>query len=286
MARSVTVHPTAEVHPSAELGEGVEVGALAYVGEGCVVGAGTRLLRGVVLQKFVEMGESNVVGEYCVLGGDPQDRGYNDARPGRVVIGARNIFREHVTISRSTVKEGGEGRETRIGSECMFMAGSHVGHNAWVEDSVVLANSAMLGGHVTVGARTMISGACGVHQFVRIGEGVMFQGTAGMSQHVPPFLLVRHINEVAGLNVVGLRRAGVSAPEREQVKAVFRAIYRDRPGARLEDRLSAAEAMAPTGAAERFVRFVRATVEDKPPHRRGIASLRSTRGRSGDEVEA
>ncbi len=288
MARSVTVHPTAEVHPSAELGEGVEVGALAFVGEGCVVGAGSRLLRGAVLQKFVELGEDNAVGEYSVLGGDPQDRGYDGARPGRVVIGSRNILREHVTINRSTVKESGEGRETRVGSGCMFMAGSHVGHNVWVGDHVVMANAAMLGGHSTIGDRVVLSGACAVHQFCRIGEGVMFRGGAGMGVHVPPFLVVVDINMAVGLNAIGMRRAGIDAEQREQVKRVFRAIYRDHPGARLEDRLRAAEALAPTGAAARFVGFVREAMDAKPPHRRAMVSLRSVRARSGggDEVDA
>lgn len=277
----MTVHPTAEIHPSAELGEGVEIGALAFVGPGCVVGAGSRLLRGAALLRNVELGEANEVGPYSVLGGNPQDRAYNDARPGRVVIGARNIFREYVTISRSTVKESGEGRDTRIGSDCMFMAGSHAGHNALVGDSVTFANGAVLAGHTSVGDRTMLSSGCGVHQFCRVGEGVMFQGIAGMSAHVPPFLVVADINLAVGLNVVGLRRAGFSAEEREQVKAVFRAIYRERRGARLEERLRAAESISPAGPALRFLEFVRATLEDKPPHRRGLVSLRSTRARSG-----
>lgn len=277
------VHPTAEVHPSAELGEGVEVGALAYVGPGCVVGAGTRLLRGAVLVKHVELGESNEVGEYAVLGGNPQDRAYNDARPGRVVIGARNVFREYVTISRSTVKESGEGRETRIGSDCLFMVNSHAGHNVWVGDGVTLANGAVLAGHASVGDRTMLSANCGVHQFCRVGEGVMFQGIAGMSMHVPPYVVVAGINIVGGLNVVGMRRAGFSAEEREQVKAVFKAIFRQRLGARLEDRIRAAEAVGPSGPAARFVEFVRATLEDKPPYRRGLVSLRSRSGVGTEE---
>ncbi len=279
--RSVTVHPTAEVHPSAELGEGVEVGALAYVGPGCVVGARTRLLRGAALLRNVEIGESNEVGEYSVFGGNPQDRAYNDARPGRVVIGARNIFREHVTINRPTVKESGEGRETRIGSDCLLMAGAHVGHNVWIGDSVTMANGAMLGGHSSLGDRVVMSGGCAVHQFCRVGEGALFRGGAGMGVHVPPFLVVVDINIAVGLNVIGMRRAGFSAAEREQVKAVFKAIYRDRPGAKLEDRVAAAEALSPEGPSARFVQFVRQMMADKPPHRRAMASLRSVRERAG-----
>jgi UDP-N-acetylglucosamine acyltransferase len=146
---------------------------------------------------------------------------YKDA-PSRTVIGDHNVFREGVTVHRAT--KGGE--ETVIGSNNFLMANSHVAHNCIVRDHAILANGALLAGHVEVHDRAFISGNCAVHQFCRVGQLAMMQGGTIISKDLPPFTVAHQTNVVCGLNVVGLRRAGFTAAERAELKQLYKYIYR------------------------------------------------------------
>ena len=263
----IDVHRTAEIHPTAVLGDGVRVEAHAHVGPHCVIGAHSRIGRGAVVVAHTTMGERNDVHPYAVLGGDPQDRAYKPAVPGRLIIGDGNIFREHVTLSRST----GDEKPTRIGSNCFLMAYAHVGHNSVLEDDVVMVNGASVAGHASVGRGSLLSAGSGLHQFTRMGELVMLRGLTGVSMHAPPFVIIADTNKMMGLNVVGMRRCGRYTPQdRADVKRAFFAVYRGALGRPITDRLAEAEALGLGPAAGTFLAFIRATLDDAPPYRRGV----------------
>ncbi len=164
-----------------------------------------------------------VVHPYAVVGGDPQDLGFDAATPSGVRIGARSVIREHVTVSRAT-RTGGF---TEIGADCFLMAGCHVAHDCRIGDRVVIANAVLLAGHVLVGDRAFLGGGAVIHQFCRLGEGVMIGGGARISRDIPPFTLATERNTLIGLNVVGLRRRGIDRKTFGDIKRAFRAL--DRP---------------------------------------------------------
>lgn len=273
--RTPVIDPTAFVHPTAMLGDGVVVGRHAYVGPHCTLGDRTTLMHTATVLAHTTMGADNVVHPGAVLGGDPQDRAYNPSVPGRLLIGDRNIFREGVTVSRST----GEERPTRIGSGCMFMATSHAGHNAIVGDNVVLVNASVLAGWAEVGSNATLSGFCGVHQFCRVGEGVMFRGGAIATKHIPPFVVMTEFNQVVGLNRVGLRRnPALSLRDRQDIRDAFRAYYGGKSTRPLGERLAALESLELSPAAERFRSFIVSCLNAEGRFRRGVAGRRRRRG--------
>jgi UDP-N-acetylglucosamine acyltransferase len=139
-------------------------------------------------------------------------------------IGDRNIFAEGVTVHRGTAA----GSETVIGNDCFFMANSHAAHNCIVQDHVILANGAMLGGHSTVGERAFISGNVAVHQNVRVGRLSMLSGVGSFTVDVPPFALVSDRNRLRGMNSVGVRRAGISRDAVQGLRGAFRDLFQRR----------------------------------------------------------
>lgn len=280
--RSIDVHPTAQVDPSAVLEEGVRIGPGAFVGPHCRVGARTELMKGATLVAHTSLGSDNVVHPYAVLGGDPQDRAYSVEAPGGLVVGDRNIIREHVTISRSTTPKGADPATvapTTVGSGCFLMASAHIGHNGRVGDGVVMTNGATLAGWVTLGDGVVMSAFAVCHQFCRVGELVMFQGYAGISMHVPPYVLLTQQNLACGLNRVGLRRSGRLTPEDiREIRSAFTVMYRTSRGRPIADRIAECDSMGLGAAASRFVDVFRRSLEDKPPFRRGVVGF--TRGRA------
>jgi UDP-N-acetylglucosamine acyltransferase len=197
------------IHPSAIIEEGV------VLGDGCDIQAGA------IIRRHSVLGERVVVHPYAVVGGDPQYLKFDPSQTTGVRIGSGTVIREHVTVNRSIYA----GRETVVGERCFLMAGSHVGHDCTVAADVVLANNVLLAGHVEVGAFTFIGGGGAVHQFCRLGEGVMVSGLTRVAQDVPPFAMIAERNEIIGLNLVGLKRRGVSREAIREVKEAFRAVY-------------------------------------------------------------
>ncbi len=157
----------------------------------------------------------------AVVGGDPQYLKFDPATPSSVRVGAGTVLRENVTINRG-IHAGGE---TRIGPGCFLMAGSHVAHDCCLGAQVVLANNALLAGHVEVGDLVFVGGGAAAHQFVRIGESVMIGGLARITRDLAPYTIVAERDEVSGLNLVGLRRRGFSRDTLRELKAAFRAVY-------------------------------------------------------------
>jgi UDP-N-acetylglucosamine acyltransferase len=243
------IHPTAIVHPQAKLHSSVRVGAFAVidadveVGENCVVGPH------VYLTGVTKIGSGNKFHAGAVIGDAPQDLKYKD-EPTRVRIGDHNVFREHVTVHRATKTDG----ETVIGSNNFLMANAHVAHNCVIGDHVIIANGALLGGHAVVQDRAFISGNCLVHQFTRVGTLAIMQGGSAISKDLPPFCVALRDNEICGLNVIGLRRAGFSAEQRLELKKIYHALFRG--GKNLRTALAEAQKNFTSPAAKTVLEFV------------------------------
>jgi UDP-N-acetylglucosamine acyltransferase len=253
------IHPTAIISPDAALAADVRVGPYAVIdgpvtlGAGCVVGPHAHLLGPLAA------GEGNDFGSSCVVGGRPQHLGYAD-EPTTLTIGSHNTFREHVTVHRGT--PGGRGTTT-IGDHNYFMCGSHVAHDCVVGSHAILVNSALLGGHVEVGDRALISGNAGLHQFVRVGRLALVRGLAIVSMDVPPFWIVESPNRAAGVNVVGMRRAGMPTAEIQAVRKAFNVLYRG--GLLLSMAVAKMEAdLGQHAAIRELVAFIRTTKRGIP----------------------
>jgi UDP-N-acetylglucosamine acyltransferase len=260
------IHPTAVVHPEARLGEGVTIGPFAVVEGAAEIGDRCTIQAHAIIGAHVVMGPENVIGYGAVLGGDPQDFAFKPEVQTQVRIGARNKIREYSTLHRGTTA----GTATVVGDDCFLMAGAHLGHNVRLGNRVILANNVLLGGHVSVEDGVFIGGGCVFHQHVRVGRLVIAQGASAFSKDIPPFTLAAERNTVAGLNVVGLRRAGLTAGHRKEIKAAFELLYRS--GRNTSQALAAAAERSWGPEAQAFFEFVAAA------KKKGICALLHSTG--------
>ena len=263
------IHPTAIVHPQAKLDATVRVGPGAVIDAEVELGADCVVGPHVYLTGVTQIGAGNHFHAGCVIGGAPQDLKYQ-GEPTRVRIGDHNVFREHVTVNRATTPDGA----TVVGSHNFIMAGAHVGHNCTVGNHVIVANGAMFGGHATVQDRALVSGNCLVHQFCRVGTLAIMQGGAAISKDLPPFTVARGVNGICGLNVIGLRRAGISSAERLELKRLYHALFRG--GKNLSEALAAARKDFSSPAAQIMLEFITTA-------RRGVCADRGA-ARGDDEA--
>ena len=215
------IHPTALIAPTAKLSPGVEVGAYAIIEDGVELGESCRILAHAQVLSGVVMGPKNVVDRGAVIGGDPQSLAFDRTIRSGVRIGEGNIFREHVTVHRST----SPGRETLMGDSNFLMAGCHLGHDSVLGSHNVIANAVLIAGHVTIGSRCFLGGGSVYHQFIRLGDLVMVQGNSAFSADIPPYSIGHQINLLAGLNSIGLRRAGLDGPARQELKRLYREVF-------------------------------------------------------------
>ena len=215
------IHQTAIVDPTAQIGNNVEIGPYSLVGPNVVIGDFTTIQSHVVIEQDARIGQRNLIGHGSVIGGPPQDISFTPDRKTWVEIGNENVIREHCTIHRGSP----DNTATLIGNKNLLMVGVHVGHNCQIGHNVIIANNCLLAGHVSVADSAFIGGASVFHQNMRIGRLVMVQGASAFGKDLPPFVMAAERNYVFGLNVIGLRRAGFSAAEREEIKAAFRLIY-------------------------------------------------------------
>jgi len=263
------IHRSADIDPSVKLGAGVTIGPGVIVGPDCTIGDGTRVGPNAVIVCNTAIGCDNTIHAGAILGDDPQDRAFDAAEDaGQLIVGDRNIIREHVTFHRGASGAG----PTRVGSDGFFMACSHVGHNSVVGDSVVLTNHAVLAGHVRVGNRCVLSAYAGVHQFCEIGEYAMFQAGAIATQHVPPYTMMRNgFNQLAGINVVGLRRSGnFSRDDITEIREVYRLLLRcPAPWPVKLERVRQQTWRPPT---ERLISFVEHALALEPPRTKGVCA--------------
>ncbi len=228
---STTISKRSEVHPSAQLGRDVEVGPFCLVGPDVEIGDNCKLDSHVAIIGHTKIGRGNRFFANSVIGGEPQDVSYQESDT-KVVIGDNNQFREGVTVNRGAEKEDGI---TRIGNNNLLMANSHVAHNCHVYNNTILVNGVLLGGHVHVHDKAIISGNTAVHHFSTIGTLAFVSGVGRVNKDVPPYMLAAGNEEprVVTINTVGMRRAGMADSTIHVIKQVCRMLYRK--NMRLED---------------------------------------------------
>jgi len=218
----MAIDPTARVADGARIGEGVEIGPYCLVGPQVELQRGVRLIAHVNVTGVTSIGEGTVVYPFSSLGTPPQSVHYRGGAT-RLVIGAACELRESVTMNTGTEDGGGV---TKVGDRCFFMVGSHVGHDCSVGNDVNFANNVVLGGHVSVGDFTFLGGHVAIHQYVRIGEGVMMAGmSAARDDIIPLGFALGQTAALVGLNIVGLRRRGVSKAEMHRVRAAYKSLF-------------------------------------------------------------
>jgi UDP-N-acetylglucosamine acyltransferase len=245
------IHPTAIIDRRAEIHDSVAVGPFCVIDGDVRVEAGCRLYHGVYLTGWTHIGEKCELHPAVIVGHAPQDVKYKGERT-FCRVGRGTILREHVTIHRGTKPES----HTVIGDECFLLGGTHVAHNCRVGNRVTLINNVLLAGHVEIGDGATLGGAVGVHQFVRIGELAMIAGNARVTQDVVPFALLGPDGRVAGLNRIGLRRAGFSQSDVMSIRDAYRVLLDGGvPHAERIERLALA---AKTSPARRLLEFMRA----------------------------
>lgn len=222
-ARGVRIHPMAVVDPAARLGMNVEIGPFCTVGPDVEIEDGARLISHAVIDGHTRIGADAVIYPYVTVGMAPQDLKYR-GEPTRTEVGARCQIREHVTIHRGTAHGRGI---TRVGTDCMLMAASHVAHDCTLGNGVIVSNNAVMGGHVSIGDFAVVGGAAAIHQFVRVGRGAMIGGVSGVEADVIPFgTVLGNRARLASLNLIGLRRRGFSKDQIGKLRAAFRLMFR------------------------------------------------------------
>lgn len=226
----MSIDPTASIHPSSVIDAGAVIGAHCNIGPFCHIGPDVRLGDYVELKSHVviaghtEIGSETRIWPFASIGHQPQDLKFH-GEESRLIIGARNMIRESVSMNPGT--EGGGGI-TRVGDDCLFMLGSHVGHDCQVGNRVVMANSASLAGHVEVGEDVIIGGLTGIHQFCKIGRGAMIGAVSMVTNDVIPFgAVVSERPDLAGLNLIGLKRRGMDKDHINGLRAAFKELFED-----------------------------------------------------------
>ena len=266
---SAKIHPTAIVDPNAKLGANVEIGPFSIVGAHVTIGDNTIVQSHVVIEAEVAIGRGNFIGHGAIIGVPPQDVSFSPERKTKVEIGDGNIIREYCTIHRGS----SDGSATKIGDKNFLMSGAHIGHNCLIGNNVVIANNCLLAGYVRVDDGAFLGGGSTFHQFMHIGRLVMVQGSSAFGKDLPPFVVAAERNSIFGLNIVGMRRAGLSANDRDEIKEAFKLVYLS--GLNTSQALEKAETMTFGAPAREFLDFVASA------KKRGICPLK--RG-AGDDV--
>ena len=225
---SVSIDATARIDASARIETGAKIGANVSIGPFCTVGPhvaieeNCRLIAHVNLTGHTTIGARTVIHPFASLGSPPQSFGYRGG-PTTLTVGQACDIRENVTMNIGTEDGGGH---TQVGDNCFFMVGTHVGHDCHVGNKVVFGNNTLLGGHCTIGDNVVFGGGVAVRQFVRIGEGAMIVGLSGARADIIPFGMAQGpLAHLIGLNVVGMRRRGVSKTEIHRVRSAYQALF-------------------------------------------------------------
>lgn len=247
---SAKIHPTSLVDPHAQIGADVEIGEFSIIGPQAVIGEKTVVQSHVVIEGAVTIGTGNFIGHGAIIGAPPQDVSFSPERKTKVEIGDDNVIREYCTIHRGSP----EGSATKIGDKNFLMTGAHIGHNCIIGNNVGIANNCLLAGHVRVDDGAFLGGGSTFHQHMHVGRLVMVQGSSAFGKDLPPFVIAAERNYVFGLNVVGLRRAGLSTKDRDEIKAAFKLVYLS--GLNISQALEKAAAMKFGAPAREFLDFV------------------------------
>ena len=214
------IHPSAVIDPSAQIAENVKIAPYVAIGPNVIIKSGVEIFPNAYLE-HCEIGENTIISSGAVIGTGPQDLGYGGEST-KVVVGDNCQIREHVTIHRAS----GEGKETRIGNNCLLMVGAHIAHNCELGNNVILANLVTLAGHVIIEDYAFLGGMVVIHQNVRIGEMTIMGGFSGTRQDLPPYAKTEgRPAGIIGTNTIGLRRRGLTPEERTNLKKAFNLIW-------------------------------------------------------------
>lgn len=248
----MSIHATAIIGGGAKLAPGVSVGPYVVIEDDTEIGSGTEVRAHAVVKRYTTLGAENVIYEGAVVGGEPQDIGFSGVRS-FLRMGARNHIREGATVHRGTAEDSA----TIVGSDCYVMVCAHVAHNCVLGDRVILANNVALAGYVQVGDRAFLSGGVVVHQFCRIGPMAMIGGNSKIVQDCLPFIITDGVpGRARGLNLVGLRRAGVPAAEIQKLKMAYKILLRS--GLKLEPALDEISGLDSTWC-DQLVEFIKSS---------------------------
>lgn len=212
------IHPSAVIEDGAVIGDGCQIGPFCVIGADVVLGAGVVLKSHVVVTGDTHIGDASVVFPFSVIGEIPQDLKFGGEKT-QLRIGKRNRIREHVTMNTGTASGGGL---TRVGDDGLFMAGCHIAHDAQIGDRVIVVNSSAVAGHCIIEDDVIIGGLCGIHQWVRIGQGAIIGALSMVTNDVVPHgLVMGPRGKLDGLNLVGLKRKGVARSDITALRAAF-----------------------------------------------------------------
>ncbi|MGC6567152.1 MAG: acyl-ACP--UDP-N-acetylglucosamine O-acyltransferase [Akkermansiaceae bacterium] len=215
------IHPTAVISPGAEIGQDVEIGPYCVIEDKVRLGDRCKLHSHVVIHGHSTLGADNEFFPFAAIGIKSQDLKYA-GEPTALHVGDRNVFRENTTIHRGTTEE----TPTRIGSNNLFLAYSHVAHDCIVHNHVILSNNGTLAGHVEIEDYAIISGLSAVHQFCRVGAHAITGGISKIVQDIPPFTIVDgNPSTVRGINLVGLQRRGFSDEDLRALKTFYKKVF-------------------------------------------------------------
>lgn len=217
-----SIDPTARIEGGAVIGQGAQIGPYCTIGPHVAIGDGCRLIAHVNVTGHTAIGPRTVIHPFASLGSPPQSYSYRGG-PTRLTVGADCDIRENVTMNTGTEDDRAH---TEVGDKCFLMVGTHIGHDCKVGSNVVFANNTIIGGHVTIGDKVVFGGNVAVRQFVRIGEGAMIVGMSGVRADVIPFGMAQGpLAFLVGLNVVGMRRRGLSKAEIHGVRTAYRDLF-------------------------------------------------------------
>lgn len=231
------IDPRAVVTAGAQVAADAEVGPYAVIGAHVEIGSRTWIGPHALIVGHTTVGADNRIFQFASIGEAPQDKKYA-GEPTRLVIGDRNVIREYCTISRGTIHDQGV---TRIGSDNLFMAYTHVAHDCVIGDNVIMVNLAMIAGHVQIGDWAILSGYCAVHQHCKIGAHAFLANNCGVTRDVPPYVMAVGNPAVPhSINSEGLKRRGFTADQIRNLRNAYRILYRsDLPLAAAVEQLAA-----------------------------------------------
>lgn len=257
------IHPTAVINQNARIHPTVQIEPYAVIGNQVSIGANTVVGSHAIIDGLTTIGRDNHIFPGAAIGLEPQDLKYKGANS-KVIIGDRNRIREYVTINRAT----DEGEATVIGNDNLLMAYSHVGHNCVIKNEVVIANSVAIAGHVHIESMATISGVLGIHQFVHIGRLAMIGGMSRINRDVPPYMTIEgNPARVRSLNLIGLKRRGVSRADIRQLKEAFRLLYLQHLP--FQDAIAQLELLTDSQHVQHLKKFMQDSLAD---NRRGLIS--------------
>jgi UDP-N-acetylglucosamine acyltransferase len=246
----MAIHPTAIVDASAKIDPTAEIGPYAIIGPETVIGARTKVGAHVVVE-HATLGADNLLHPGCYVGTPPQDLKYAGEKT-RLIMGDKNVVRECVTINRGTAQGGAL---TKIGSNCLFMACSHIAHDCVVGNGVIVVNAVLLAGHVHIGDFAVLGGVCAIHQFARIGRYAMLGGASMNGQDVLPFAMTQGDRAtMRGLNLLGLRRGGFAREAVSALKDAYKTLFLS--GLTQVDALAKLKAGGPTKEVQEWIDFI------------------------------